>query len=154
MSLHLNIGAAARMIQLSSPSALDGLYHAVKDKCDALGLAPGRRDNIAPDGPGGNVNIRTIIQFVDSVEAFGDEDELQSGEAITDADKPTGTEDYATLIKKQDEVTRKKQVAEAKARNKEAKTQAHTTLRQLLGTLQARFAAASYKPAPKVTGLV
>jgi hypothetical protein len=63
----INLDNAARYIHGQPPQALDGLFHAVEEKCAALGLVPGRRDNVGV-GEGGGRGGHPACPAVESVE--------------------------------------------------------------------------------------
>lgn len=144
----INLKSVAAYIHSAAPGTLDGLFHAVEEKCKALGLSPGSRDNVAitGDGTSGSINIRGVLTFVESVEPITDEEKQPL--TADDADKPAEGDSLVVLAEKENRraylPTREK---ERKARV-DAKQVALNDLRKLYGTLKARFASAGYKPKP------
>ncbi len=151
MAHRLNLAAAARMIQDTPPAKLEGLYQAVSAKCEALGIVPGRRDTASPvEAPdGGTVNLRGILNFVDSCEALHDDDEILDTELVTEADELTAGDSLAKAAERNEVKNRKLEQQRVKKERKEAKLASHKLLAKLLGTLAQRFAAAGYTPKPK-----
>lgn len=143
----INLQNAARYIHGQSPSKLDGLYHAVAAKCQELNLTPGRRDNVGvgKDHSGAvSGNIRGLLTFVEGVQPLPDP--LPDDADAVAADAPAATDTV-------DELLAKKQRADQRAARKAAHDRAteqiqadQAALRKLLGTLQAKFAAAGYSP--------
>lgn len=142
----INLSAVAQYIHGASPSALDGLYQVVEEKCKALGLEPGRRDNVGvgKDTSGGNINMRGVLTFVENVqplpEALPDD-----AEAVA-ADTPQATDDTETLLVKRQRNDHRRAAKAAHERRVEQVQGDHEALRKLYGTLKAKFATSGYTP--------
>ena len=143
----INLNTAAAYIHGSSPAALDGLYQAVEAKCKALGLEPGRRDNVATaTGEIGSINVRGLLTFVENVGPLPDTAEEDAAADATDAPLATDTTDE--LLAKRQRVDNRR-AAKAAAERAVAQTKEdHESLRKLYGTLKAKFAASGYVTKP------
>lgn len=147
----INIHVAAQYIHGSSPSALDGLFQVVEAKCKELGLEPGRRDNVGVSSTAkglGNINVRSLLTFVESVgavpEAVPDDAEAEA------ADAPQPTDSTDMLLAKRERANNRRAAKETHKRAAEQVESDHAALRKLYGTLKAKFASAGYTP--KKTG--
>lgn len=151
----INLQNAARYIHGQAPGKLNGLYQAVKAKCDALGLEPGRRDTVAQgaDDAAGAVsgNIRGILTFVESVQPLPAD--LEDDAEAQKADAPTASDTIDDLLAKRESTNLRRQRKDAHARLVAQVKADHATLKKLLGTLRAKFAAANYTP-QETTALV
>ena len=143
----INLKNAAAYIHGQAPGKLDGLFHAVEAKCKALGLEPGRKDNMAGgDGTAVSGNVRGILTFIDGVEEITDEDKTPI--EVTDGDMSKPDDSHTTLIEKSAAREGKAQAEKQRKSRLAAKESAQADLRKLYGTLLARFASAGYKPKP------
>jgi hypothetical protein len=141
----INLDNAAKYIHNSPPQALDGLFAAVEEKCKALGLEPGRRDNVGV-GAGGDAggSVHGILRFVEQVSAITDEDKTEV--TIPPEDEAAAGDAQSVLDAK---YHRRQGLVERERVRKntlEQKQADHEALRKLYGTLKARFTASGYSP--------
>ena len=148
----INVQNVAAYIHGQAPGKLDGLFHAVEAKCKALGIEPGKRDNVAGgDGSAVSGNIRGILTFVNSVQPITDEDKAEIAE--TADDQPADGDSKVVLAEKANRLASKPDQEKARKLALAAKEADHAALRKVYGTLLARFASAGYKPKPLETPL-
>lgn len=148
----INLKNAGAYIHGQAPGKLDGLFHAVEAKCKALGLEPGRRDNLAGgDGTAVNGNVRGILVFVESVPEITDEDKTPI--TVDAGDEPASGDSLPVQAEKEARRAAVPGREKARVASLAAKEAAQGDLKKLYGTLLARFAAAGYKPKPQTSAL-
>jgi hypothetical protein len=144
----INLPSVAAHIHSCGADRLTGLYIAVRAKCEALGISPGRRESgITPAGGGENVNGRGVLQFVESVEPITDEDTKPGpGEAFEEVG---GGDPFDVIVAKNDKKNAALQRTKEREARLAAKREAQAALLKLYVTLRSRFSSAGFKEPEK-----